>query len=202
MIKLYSGTPGSGKSLHAIKDICFYLTHNRNVIANFPVNVDKIKRSKRCKMGKFIYMDNSDFTVNFLTKFALDNHVKGKEKQTVIVFDEAQAIFNPRDFRRSDRMDWNHFFTIHRHLGFNVLLITQNDRLLDRQIRCLIEYQVKHRKLNNFGTFGALLPISVFACIEYWYGVNEKLGSEFLVYKKYYSNLYDSYALFDRIQVE
>jgi len=191
MIYLYDGTPGSGKSLHAIKDISFKLSRGGNVIANFPIKEELIKSK-----GDFVFKENKFLTVDFLTRYAYQNHVKGKEAQTLIVIDEAQALFNPRDYNRADRREYNHFFSLHRHLGYNVILITQNDRLLDRQIRCLIEYEVKHRKINNF-KLGKLIPFKTFACVTYWYGVREKMGCEFFIYTKKLGDLYDSYALFD-----
>lgn len=197
MIYLYSGTPGSGKSLHSIKDIVFKLKRGGNVISNFPVAVNKIKSKK--SVGNFVYKDNKELTTDFLYDFALKNHIKGKEAQTLLVIDEAQALFNPRDFRDVNRKGYNQFFSLHRHLGYNVILVTQNDRLLDRQIRCLIEYEVKHRKINNFKTLGMLLPFKTFACVSYWYGVRERLGVEFFRYRKSLSDLYDSYALFDNV---
>ncbi|MBU3134626.1 zonular occludens toxin domain-containing protein [Clostridium gasigenes] len=199
MIYMYTGTPGSGKSLHSIKDIMLKIKRGGNVICNFPVAYDKIKIGKKFKRGEFVYKDNKDLTTDFLYQYAFKNHTKGKEGQTLIVLDEAQSLFNPRDYRDVNRKDFNHFFSLHRHLGYNVILITQNDRLLDRQIRCLVEYEVKHRKINNFKTLGALLPFKTFACVNYWYGVNEKLGVELFTYRKMYSDLYDSYALFDNV---
>ena len=193
MIYLYSGTPGSGKSLHALKDICFKLKHNGNVIANFPIKIENLGKLK----GEFIFKNDDDLTVDFLTNYAYKNHIKGKEGQTLLVIDEAQGLFNPREYTRADRKLYNKFFSLHRHLGFNVILITQNDRLLDRQIRCLIEYDVKHRNINNYIFIGKLFPIKVFACITYWYGVREKIQVEFFSYRKKLGNLYDSYALFD-----
>lgn len=200
MIYLYSGTPGSGKSLHVIKDIVFKIANGGNVICNFPVTYEKIKPKRRSQKGRFIYKPNSELTVDFLNRFALENHVKGKEAQTLIVIDEAQALFNPREFNRADRKEYNHFFTLHRHLGYNVILITQFDRLLDRQIRCLIEYEVKHRKINNFKTIGMLLPLKTFCAISYWYGVREKISTDLFVYTKKLGSYYDSYALFDLLE--
>ena len=202
MIYLYSGTPGSGKSLNSIRDIVNKLKSGGNVIANFPIKTNLIKSYKNKPLGKFIFKENKDLTVKFLTEFALKNHVKGKEGQTLIVIDEAQAMFNPRDFRDINRKDYNHFFSLHRHLGYNVILVTQNDRLLDKQIRCLLEYEIKHRKINNFKAIGRMIPFSTFACVTYWYGVREKVGVEFFTYKKKIAALYDSYALFDVVKEE
>jgi len=197
MIYLYSGTPGSGKSLNSVRDIVNKLKSGGNVIANFPIKIDLIKAKKGKQLGKFIYKENKDLTVKFLTEFALKNHVKGKEAQTLIVIDEAQALFNSRDFRDKSRKEYNHFFSLHRHLGYNVILITQSDRLLDKQIRCLLEYEIKHRKINNFKLIGKMLPITTFACVTYWYGIREKVEVNFFSYSKKISDLYDSYALFD-----
>lgn len=94
------------------------------------------------------------------------------------------------------------FFSQHRKLGFNVILITQSDRMLDRQIRSLIETEVRHRKLNNYGFGGLFLSLFSFGCswfiaIDYWYGGNKlKLGQTVFPFRKRYSEVYDSYKLF------
>jgi hypothetical protein len=33
--------------------------------------------------------------------------------------------------------------------------------------------------------------------IQYWYGTREKVGTDFFIYKKSYSKIYDSYKMFD-----
>lgn len=196
MIYLYSGTPGSGKSLHVARDIYTRLNYNKkhpNVIANFNINLDMIKN----KNAKFIYLDNSELTVSYLLKYALDNHKIGVENQTLVVVDECQVIWNSRQWQTGkSRMEWIKFFTQHRKLGFNFINIAQNDRMIDKQIRVLFEYEIKHRKVNNF-KIGRLLPVPTFAAIAYWYGMNEKLGVEFFTYRKKWSRFYDSYGTFE-----
>lgn len=91
-------------------------------------------------------------------------------------------------------MDWIKFFSQHRKFGFNVILIAQSDKMLDKQIRSLIEYDVKHIKMNN--GFFFFLPTS-FLAVEKWYGQRMKLGSQVIWYHKRIAALYDSYALFD-----
>lgn len=194
MISLYSGTPGSGKSLHAMQMIRLKLTHNRNVIANFAIHEDKIKCKPKDR-GLFKYLPNEQFDVQFFYRWAKEHHQKGIEGQTTIVIDECQFLFNPRDFRDKGRKEFCNFFTIHRHLGYHVVLITQNDRLIDRQIRCLIEYEFKHRKVNNY-KFLSMLPFKTFAAIQYWYALREKLSVDFFIFKKRDAELYDSYGMF------
>ena len=86
MIYLYSGTPGSGKSYHATSDIHFRLKKKKGfnkVIANFVITDNT---------GNFTYIDNEDFTIKNLMKYARDNHKMGIEGQTLIVVDSSTTI--------------------------------------------------------------------------------------------------------------
>lgn len=195
MIYLYSGTPGSGKSFHSAMQIYDRLFRLRKpVIANFEINEQLYNKKK--KKGKFTYISNFDISPDWLIEYAKENHVRGKEAQTLIVLDEAQILYNPRTWSDKNRMKWVEFYTTHRHLGFDVILITQNDRFLDRQIRCLIETEFKHRKINNFKFF-KYIPLSTFVCIEYWYGAKEKVGSKIFTYRKKYARMYDTFKSFN-----
>lgn len=198
-IQLYTGTPGSGKSFHAAKDIVRWMKRDRGLICNFPVNEGFVGKKLKAHVE---YWDNSELTAERLVAYALDRHKIGKEGQTLVVIDECQIIFNCRDFGRKDRNAWVTFFAQHRKLGFNVILITQSDRMLDRQIRSLVEEEIKHRKLNNYGFGGGMLSLLTlgrtwFIAIQYWYGGNRlKLGQTVFPYRKRYSEVYDSYKLF------
>lgn len=196
MIWLYTGTPGSGKSLHAIKDIQDALSLGKRVIANFPVRTTKAQEKK----GRApIFWDNTEITVKRLFQFAKKNHKRGKEHQTLLIMDEAQLLFNCRAFSAAGRMDWVRFFSIHRHLGYDIIMITQWDRMLDRQIRVMAEYDVIHRNVNRFrliGLFLTLMKIKLFVAIEVWYGVKEINSKTFFRGSKKLYRLYDSYANF------
>lgn len=207
MIYLYSGTPGSGKSYHAVADILAKLNrkHKNNVIANFPLTIRKPVR------GIFQYWDNPDLTIANLMQFAQQHHRRGIEGQTLVVIDEAQCIFNSRDWNGKGiiqgalkknpetRMEWIKFFSQHRHLGFNFILIAQSDKMIDKQIRVLIENDVKHLKINN--GFFCFLPFTCFLAITKWYGQNMKTGTEIIKYKRKIARCYDSYALFDTLSL-
>jgi len=202
MIIFYSGTPGSGKSLHMAKRIWKKLLYNKQaVIANFPVDTEYMRtygllgKGNRT-IGDFTYVDNFELSVKYLVDYALKNHVLGKESQTLVCIDECQILFNPREFNKADRLEWITFFTQHRKLGYDFILVSQFDRLVDRQIRCLFEYDVKHRKANNFGFIGMLLPFPLFCAVTYWYSVRERMGFEWFLYSKKYASIYNSYELF------
>lgn len=93
MIYLYSGTPGSGKSYHAVAVIAHKLGRRdkNRVIANFPLTGKKIT-------SRFEYWDNSEICISRLMQYAREHHRLGVEGQTLVVIDEAQCIFNSRDW--------------------------------------------------------------------------------------------------------
>lgn len=192
MIELYSGTPGSGKSFHACERIYYSLRYGKNVIANFPIK--QVKRQK----GLFVYMSNDDLTVRKLLEFSRDHHKKNVESQTLVVIDEAGIKFNARQWQNKDRLQWLDFFSQHRKFGFDIILISQADIMLDKQIRAFIEINHNHRKMKNNGKIGFLLsPVFTFCDVKFWYGINLRLGCDFFRYSRKIANLYDSYMLFE-----
>ena len=198
-IDLYSGTPGSGKSLHAAKRIVDWSRAGKPVITNFEVDLSKYPKAKQ------ICVDDDDLTPDFLVKFSRDyfdgRKLTKKDEDTILlVIDECQLIFNSRDYQKKDRKSWIKLFSTHRHLGYHVILIAQMDKMLDKQIRGLIEYEYIHRKLSNFGKAGKLLTVALagemFTSVQMWYPLKLKIGTQMFRAKKRYYSIYDSYAAF------
>ena len=133
MITLFSGTPGSGKSLHVAKLLLEKITYQKKlIITNYPVNLDFIKRS-RCKV---VVLDNQTLTCDMLEWISSRWWFKGKPIQEggiICVIDEAQLLFNAREWSKSGRSDWISLFTQQRKYGIDFYLIAQFDRMLDRQ---------------------------------------------------------------------
>lgn len=196
-ILLYSGTPGSYKSYHAVKECISWLRLGKNLITNFPLNYKKVL--KRPIKGVYECVNNLDLTVDYLIDFAVQHHKPSVRAQTLVVIDEASIKFNSRDFNMKDRMGWINFFANHRHFNFDVILITQQDRMLDRQIRGLIETEYKHRALKNYKFFGFLLNLifrGCFMCVEVWYPCKLRNGSVFSVFNRKIASCYDTMGLF------
>ena len=194
MVILYTGTPGSGKSYHATDIVHTATRRKKNIIANFVIKLsDK-------QQPYFFFVDNKQLTVKNLIAFSKEHHKVDKEGQTIIIIDEAATIFNTRDSDRKDRNDWIKFFSQHRKLGFDIILITQNDRMLDRQIRSNIEYHYIHRKLTNFGLKGFIIKFILhkdFVCVHQWYTIKERIGADYFRIKKKIAASYDTFSLFD-----
>lgn len=202
MISLYSGTPGSGKSLHCAQVIRNHLKFYSDVIGTFHIN-------KECLFKKstynYTYINIYSLSPDFLVSYAKTHKLKkGVEGSFLLVIDEAQRLFNSRTWNNKDRNDWITFFAEHRHLGFDIILVSQNDRMLDRQIRALIEYEFIHRKITQFGIKGKLLALFVgtFAYVKNWYPLKEKIDSAFFRADKRLFNFYNTFEDFSSVEDE
>lgn len=202
MIVLYSGTPGSGKSLDCARTIYNWCRRKKPIICNFPVNVDNIKiRGKK----DIRYIPNTELNPDLLVEIAKE-YFKGKqikEDSLLLVIDEAQLLFNARDWSAKGRERWNWFFTMHRHFGYFIILCAQFDRMIDRQVRSLIEYEYIHRKVKNSGwkgwliSFMMLSPLNLFVKVRIWYPMKERVDAEFYKAIPKYYRIYDTFEMLD-----
>lgn len=202
MINIYTGTPGSGKSYHCTDLALKSIRRGTNVISTLFMDFSSVKD----KRAIFEYVDIEDLTPKYLVEFAMKHHIKGKEGQTTVIVDEAQIIFNCRDWGSSNTKEWNSFFPVHRHMGFNFILATQDDRKLDKQIRGLIETEYLHRNMKH-SALSVWLPYipNIFLVLQRWYGVQGpagKLGKSFIFPKKEYRKYYDTTALWSVVQAK
>lgn len=200
MIDLYSGTPGSGKSLHTAQRLYYALRLGKPCICNFDIKLDYV--SKKPDKLKFHYVPNDKLKPSYLIDFARD-YFLGKpirEESILLVIDECQLMFNAREWDAKGRAEWLSFFTQHRKYGYHVILIAQFDRMIDRQIRSLIEYEYIHRKVSNFGLKGFLLSLfmggHVFVSVKVWYPLKETIGHDFFRARKKLFRLYDTFGSF------
>ena len=197
MISLYSGTPGSGKSLHLAKEIRDRAWLGKPTIANFPVSLPQYKRAD------FTFIPNDWLTPAYLIRYSREyfkTHTF-KEGAILLAIDECQLMFNAREWNQAGRAQWLSFFTQHRHFGYNIILIAQFDRMIDRQIRSLIEYEFIHRKASNYGIGGMIFSLcsggKLYISVQMWYPIKTRIGSEFFHARKKYWSIYNSYATFD-----
>lgn len=200
MITLLSGTPGSGKSLDVAIDLYDRIKKSSMTIGNFEINVENVKGKKK---GHFLYIDNLDLTVQRLILFSR-NYSRYKKRQLkegelLLVIDEAQLLFNSREWQSPQRKEWLAFLTQHRKYFYDIYMVAQFDKMLDRQVRSLVEYEIVHRKVNNFGKTGKLMALggSLFVKKTVWYPMKQKLGSSFFRGHKKFFEIYNTYKLFD-----
>lgn len=198
MVYLYTGTPGSGKSLHMARDIVNFCDYGKEkyVIVNFPVRLDYIKHPERLLM-----VEQEDLTPQAIVRAAFQfwGGRTPQEGRIKVFIDEAQLIFNSREWNKEGRKDWITLFTQHRKLGMDIYLVAQFDEMIDKQIRSLVEYHVIHRKITNFGVIGAILKWftdGLFIAVYKWYGIDEKTSQEYFLAMRKYTRIYDTLTLF------
>lgn len=206
-IELYTGFVGSGKSYAAVKNgiqIADAPLGKRHVIANFPVTKKKTLfhrfRKVKEKSSRWIFKNNEELTVDFLIKESLKNGWNEKEGSALVIFDEASIPFNSRSWNAKDRLDWIKFLTQSRKFGYDFIFITQDAKMLDKQIRSLCEYEVQYKKLNNMMYFSwlSIFRITLFAGVSFWNGVTRSKGQlRLYFYKSSVADRYDTLNLFD-----
>ena len=197
MIRLYSGTPGSGKSLHNARDVINRSRSGKPVIGNFPCDLSKYPKAK------YTYVPNYELNPDFLIKYSREYFAgkRVKEGSILVVIDECQLLFNSRDWQQKGRNEWLAFFTQHRKYGYDITLIAQFDRMIDRQIRGVIEYEYVHRKMSNYGIGGKIMSLlfggNTFVVVQMWYPLKLKVSSEMVHAKKRLYSIYDTFGTFD-----
>lgn len=230
MVYLWTGTPGSGKSYHAANLIFQRMQNGQRTICNFDIDRviaqttkkgykdymairDECEKNKQNipkdklkgldyfnKKGRYYYVMTEYLKPELFYYFAAKFHERRAEHQTMVIIDEASILFNARESTHKSRMDWIKFFQCHRHYGYDIILITQKDRMIDRQIRGLVDYEVQHRDVRNYRFTGrvisALFGGHLFIAVQVYYGFREKIGQEFYLFNKRIANIYDTFAHF------
>lgn len=158
MINYYDGTPGSGKSYHAVDMIVKKLQEGVNVITDISIDFEgytsrrgkKEVYHKKPITYKGIYRHEPTITVPMLYEFAMEhtNWNVFNEHQHLVVIDEVYNYFDPRDFISEDRKLWIAFLKISRHLRIDFVLIGQHGKTdIDKKIMSCVDNATIHRSL-------------------------------------------------------
>ena len=205
-IHVFTGTPGSGKSLHAASLVRYELTRKypRPVIANFALGeVAPISEDQR---DLYSYVPNEDMSAARIERMCQDYWRESgrpfREDYITLILDECQLLFNARSWSQSSRMSYLEFLSQSRKHGVKVLLIAQATKMIDNQFRMLIEVEHNHRRIASMGPVGAAVALPfggrLFVVVRYLYQCNERLGTDFFRGTRRDMMMYDSYARFDR----
>lgn len=201
MLKTYSGTPGSGKSYHIVKDMITHLKRGGIVVTNLELDLDNVlkyhpKLTQHDLDERLIILPNSMITPQYLFNISLKN--KDNPYYRLLVIDEAGDLFNTREWNNANRPAWLKFFRMHRHLMYNCILVSQHRKMLDKQIQWLFDTDVQHRNLKEYGFLGFMLHLLIprlFIAVNVYVPINAKSGSEFVLLQDKYSSCYDTYTL-------
>lgn len=189
MISVYTGFPGSGKSLHAVSLIYAHVKGQSMVVSN--IDLSGFSDSPYYQYHDFRWFEN----VENVKKVA-SQHFNDKVK-LLFVIDEAQVIFDSRNWSASGRMEWNIFFSMHRHYHCDFVLVTQSFQNLDKRIRANVEYQCQHINVKNATRVSHILlqffPDFMFISNRFYANSKERIGSDWIFARKKYTQLYNTY---------
>jgi len=156
MLTLLVGTPGSGKTLFAIDKVIKIANDESSEFRNIEYvynnisgfNFDKFKDNKvhfeklvfdslyvhlKVLYSLFIQNENKDNLDDILQNYCKEH----KLLNAYFIIDEAHNYFDNQDKIK------NWWFTYHRHLNHEILLITQNKSLINTQYRNIPELFIK-----------------------------------------------------------
>ena len=225
MIELWSGTPGSGKSASVTVYALDFIRRGGVVLANFSLadnwcdvwadhtiigRFSKSYHKKQVDILKnrwWVFSDLDDvwaFSKQY-EQYLSKKMKKQFEGRCLLIIDECQLLFNARNW--SKNMGWIEFFSQHRKLGFDILLIAHSVEMVDSQCRNYIEYVVKLRNLYRVKIPFIQIPLSylflaknLFFAKWYYFGVGVLTGecwkNRLLPLKKWQAGLYESMRIF------
>jgi hypothetical protein len=220
-IEFYTGTPGSGKSYHALEAIIDALDKGKHVIANFPLNfTEKMIRDGHADRFMFIpdeflmgeqgmailwqisYEKIYDKALMFPEKSEKMHRFFGQgESLCLVVIDESGNYYPPDESTNPVQKKWKLFFRQHRKMGYDFILISQGTNDINKSIRSCVEYEVAHRKANRVAPF-KWLPWTLFFYVRYWTADRKRqlLNSESSIYVKRFAALYDTHMMFGEFE--
>src|ERR1039457_1362930 len=115
-----------------------------------------------------------------------------------IVLDEVHKSFSCREWSSSKNKEFSDWMSTHGHEGYDLVLITQDIKKIDSQLRTLIESTYYYRKVNFLGSLAEK------RYIKYLYDGYEHEGTPMVspTYHTYDSEIYNCYKSMSHAQVK
>lgn len=122
MLKLFTGVPGAGKTLNAIKHV-----------------VDQTKPGGAWEGRPVYYFNIPEVTIPGWQELSEERIAKWftLPPGSIVIIDECQQLYPPKDWKDGaeegiDRLD------THRHSGFDLVIITQHPKLIHAKVRRMV----------------------------------------------------------------
>lgn len=156
MINAIVGRPGGGKTYESVRYhiLPSILDDKRKVVTNIPVNKEHIKRIHGAEYADLVEVIEGNFSnfgqqrpFSLVTDFTNHNEWKNEKGQGVLfVIDEAHLSLG-----RDAKKETLEYLSMHRHYGHDLLLLTQNERKLNRDVKDMVEVAYRCTKMAAYG---------------------------------------------------
>lgn len=137
MLTIITGTPGAGKSLYAVWDVARKVPQS-----TIPTESGPLPRRLLSNI-KGLLLDHEKIGAEELNTW--QTWAKAGD---VIVFDEVQEVWRPRSLS-SKVPDCIAALETHRHMGVDIVLITQHPMLVDPNVRRLVNQHIHMRRVTK-----------------------------------------------------
>jgi hypothetical protein len=149
MIYIVTGKLGSGKSLLTVQRMIDYAAEGRRIAANFRVDFAPICTQPNSSLSKTSMMVLPPIPTS-KDLLALGMGGDFEDKAGCLVLDECAQFLNSRTWQGDDRHELINWMLHARKRCWDVFLIVQHERMLDKQIRdALAEYIVVVRRTDR-----------------------------------------------------
>ncbi|MDO8447547.1 MAG: zonular occludens toxin domain-containing protein [Rhodoferax sp.] len=140
MLTLITGTPGAGKSLYAVW----------NFARPVPGSVVEQSDQSLPAVNRVLYSNIKDLLVEHIKidADALNTWHEWAKPGAVILYDEVQEVWRARAFG-SKVPECIMALETHRHLGVDIVLVTQHPMLIDPNIRRLVNQHLHLRRITK-----------------------------------------------------
>lgn len=159
MINAIFGRPGGGKSYEATKYFILpsILKDRRKVVTNVPIDLDYVEKVHGLEYADLITVVDGAFSdFGEVRPFAHPNDYlqykdwrNEKGQGVLFVIDECHLPLG-----QTAKKEITEFYSMHRHYGFDIYLISQGHRKINRDIRDMIEISYNCAKMEALGASG------------------------------------------------
>ena len=158
MITCMLGRPGGGKSYEIVRYhlLPALLKDKRKVVTNLPLKLDYISKVHGAEYSELVTVIDGNFhDFGGQRPFSEAEHFTKYDWQnddgvgTLFIIDEAHLPLG-----RNAKQDVTEYLSMHRHYGHDIILATQNQRKLNRDIRDMVEVGYYCAKMQVFGEDG------------------------------------------------
>lgn len=204
MIYLFVGGVGSGKSYHALEEGLKAIAYGKKVIANFPIVKSRWRWLSRLRGEEnWIYLPDEELSPHRLIEISLRYGLRGRESSGLLIIDEAGIFFNSRDWviKQRERSEWIKFFSQSRKFGYDIIMISQDERMIDRQIREMADMTVKHLAFSahiylKWVEWLFFKKLRFFFAVYFWRRTTFRGLPKIVILKPWVAGRYDTMALF------
>lgn len=203
-INIIVGRPGSGKSYESIVyHVLPALKEGRKVVTNLPLNLEHFEQVFGSEVLDLINVKSDTFSKEHgvikpfskATDFTDDEWKNEEQQGPLFVIDECHFVYPSSNSKKGTSInECLEYFSMHRHYGHDILLMTQSLGKLHKDLRAMIQIQYAVSKHTAAGSDKSYSQKVYDGALPRANKVNDNLR----IYKKQFFPFYQSHTMSDK----